>query len=411
MIRIDVLPDDVLLEIFDFCVYVNYGRYLPSKRKIEAWQSLVHVCRRWRCLVFGSPRRLNLKVVCKPVRDTLDVWPTLPLLIEENMQYSLGADDIFVALGQSNRVCQVAISRLEDRDLEKVSAAMQVPFPELTDLRLNSYSKTAPVIPDSFLGGSTPYLRHLELHGIPFPGLPKLLSSTTHLVHLYLDYIPHSGYFSPEAMVALLSVLSCLEELHLRFQSPQSRPDRVNRLPPPSKRSVIPALRDFVFQGVIEYLEDLVTFIDAPQLHHLVVYLFSQVDALSTDRDRQVSSVARICNSCLPFLSRVETLYIWDDSESNWPNDRIDNTLWLELLLPFRGAKNLCLSVEFAPAIATALQEIVGTEVLPSLQKILVELEPSGPFEVFQENIGQFIAARELSGHSITISVWDGRLI
>jgi len=376
------------------------------------------------------------------------------------MQYSLGADDIFVALGQSNRVCQVAISRLEDRDLEKVSAAMQVPFPELTDLRLNSYSKTAPVIPDSFLGGSTPYLRHLELHGIPFPGLPKLLSSTTHLVHLYLDYIPHSGYFSPEAMVALLSVLSCLEELHLRFQSPQSRPDRVNRLPPPSKRSVIPALRDFVFQGVIEYLEDLVTFIDAPQLHHLVVYLFSQVDfdgprlaqfisrtpafvvhdeahvefcdpialvklkyqgsdrspplqisALSTDRDRQVSSVARICNSCLPFLSRVETLYIWDDSESNWPNDRIDNTLWLELLLPFRGAKNLCLSVEFAPAIATALQEIVGTEVLPSLQKILVELEPSGPFEVFQENIGQFIAARELSGHSITISVWDGRLI
>ena len=125
----------------------------------------------------------------------------------------------------------------------------------------------------------------------------------------------------------------------------------------------------------------------------------------------QLSSVAQICDSCLPFLSRVETLYIWDDSESNWPNDRIDNTLWLELLLPFRGAKNLCLSVEFAPAIATALQEIVGTEVLPSLQKILVELEPSGPFEVFQENIGQFIAARELSGHSITISVWDGRLI
>ena len=203
-----------------------------------------------------------MKVVCKPVRDTLDVWPTLPLLIEENMQYSLGADDIFVALGQSNRVCQVAISRLEDRDLEKVSAAMQVPFPELTDLRLNSYSKTAPVIPDSFLGGSTPYLRHLELHGIPFPGLPKLLSSTTHLVHLYLDYIPHSGYFSPEAMVALLSVLSCLEELHLRFQSPQSRPDRVNRLPPPSKRSVIPALEYLSFKGVIEYLEDLVAYID-----------------------------------------------------------------------------------------------------------------------------------------------------
>jgi len=31
-------------------------------------------------------------------------------------------------------------------------------------------------------------------------------------------------------------------------------------------------------------------------------------------------------------------------------------------------------------------------------------LEPSGPF---QENIGKFVAARELSGHSVTISGID----
>jgi len=81
----------------------------------------------------------------------------------------------------------------------------------------------------------------------------------------------------------------------------------------------------------------------------------------------------------------------------------------LELLLPFPAVKNLYLSKDFAPGIAAPLQEIVGTEVLPSLQNIFVEgLEPSGPF---QENIGQFVAARELSGHSITISVWNGREI
>ena len=58
-----------------------------------------------------------------------------------------------------------------------------------------------------------------------------------------------------------------------------------------------------------------------------------------------------------------------------------------------------------APRIAAALREIVAT--LPSLQNIFVQgLEPSGPF---QENIGQFVAARELSGHSNTISVWNGR--
>jgi hypothetical protein len=80
----------------------------------------------------------------------------------------------------------------------------------------------------------------------------------------------------------------------------------------------------------------------------------------------------------------------------------------LDLLLPFTAVKNLYLSKEFAPGIAAALQELVGgriTEVLPSLQNIFVEgLEPSGPF---QENIGQFVAARQLSGHPIAISVWD----
>jgi len=89
-----------------------------------------------------------------------------------------------------------------------------------------------------------------------------------------------------------------------------------------------------------------------------------------------------------------------------WKNDAIENSLWLELLLPFPAVRNLYLSKDFAPGIAATLQEIVGTEVLPILQNIFVEgLEASGPF---QENIGQFVAARELSGHSITIFVWDG---
>ena len=77
---------------------------------------------------------------------------------------------------------------------------------------------------------------------------------------------------------------------------------------------------------------------------------------------------------------------------------------WLELLLLFPAVKNLYLSKIFAPRIVTALQEIVGTEVLPNLQKIILELEPLGRF---QKNIEQFGAARELSGHSITISVRD----
>jgi hypothetical protein len=107
-----------------------------------------------------------------------------------------------------------------------------------------------PVIPDSFLDGSAPRLRTSNCHGIPFPGLPKLLLSATHLVNLWLSDIPHSGYISPEAMVALLSVLSSLETLSLQFQSPQSRPDWESRSLPPPKRSILPALENFISKAL-----------------------------------------------------------------------------------------------------------------------------------------------------------------
>src|SRR6266446_4432268 len=124
-----------------------------NKTKIEAWQPVVHVCRRWRNVVFGSARRLNLRLVCTPrtrVRDTLDVWPALPLLVLGDMFLSSGVDDIVVALGQTNRVCQVDLQHLLDWPLDIVLAAMQVPFPQLTQLRLTSFGETPPVVPKSF---------------------------------------------------------------------------------------------------------------------------------------------------------------------------------------------------------------------------------------------------------------------
>lgn len=109
--------------------------------------------------------------------------------------------------------------------LEDVSAAMQAPFPELTDLLLwSNETASEPVLPNSFLGGSAPRLRYLQLRGIPFPGLPKLLLSAAHLVHLYLYDIPYSGYISPEAMVAGLSVLNSLEDLRLKPRIPSILP-------------------------------------------------------------------------------------------------------------------------------------------------------------------------------------------
>jgi hypothetical protein len=90
------------------------------------------------------------------------------------------------------RISQVHVLVYSSRELEDIWEAMPVPFPELTHLMLHHYVQTEPVLPlsDTFLGGSAPRLRSLKLDGIPYPGLPKLLLSATHLTSLYLGDIP-----------------------------------------------------------------------------------------------------------------------------------------------------------------------------------------------------------------------------
>ena len=133
----------------------------------------------------------------------------------------------------------------------------------------------------------------------------------------------------------------------------------------------------------------------------------SVIRILCRETDWQLSSIEQVCNFSLPPLSTVEDLYIkhqyW---RLVWKNDVIEKTLWLQLLLSFTAVKNLYLFGVFAPGIAAALQELVGgqTEVLPSLQNIFVAgLKPSGSF---QETIGQFVTARQLSGHPVAIYIW-----
>ena len=83
---------------------------------------MANVCRRWRTLVFLSPRRLNLRLLLythgTPARDTLDIWPALPLIVQGDMALSGTMDNIFAALGQSNRVCEVSLYNLAGSQLE-----------------------------------------------------------------------------------------------------------------------------------------------------------------------------------------------------------------------------------------------------------------------------------------------------
>jgi F-box-like len=446
---IDTLPDEVLLVTFDFFVDED----AKNKKEVEAWQSLVHVCRRWRSVVFGSPCRLNLRLVCganTPVRDTLDVWPPLPLVISGSAYQTNSEDNIIAVLERSDRVCQIDLRGSSFSPMEDVMAAMQQPFPELTDLVIKTPFGTATDLPDSFLGGSSPRLRRLKLYGVPFPGLPKLLLSTTHLVDLHLCYIPQSGYISPEVMATALSTLTSLRSLDLKYLFFRSRPDPASQ--PPPTRSLLPVLETLSFEGVTEYLDDFVARIDAPRLNGLCVAFFDQfvsdtpqftqlisrtsafevletahvafevdgaVVKLSSETSGfarlsvkiscgelhdQLSSLEQVLTLCLPPVSTAasEDLYIYENIHPDWP-DYIEDTL-LGLLRPFTAVKNLYLCKDIAPRIALALQGLVGdrtTEVLPALENFFLEgLQPQGPM---QKGIRMFIAARQLSDHPVAV--------
>ncbi len=380
----------------------------------------------------------------------LDLWPELPIAIADAGDTIVeGAENVVAALEFNDRVSAICLGNVSGPVLVEVSAAVeQVPFPALTDLVLWSYDGMAPVISDSFLGVSAPRLQYLNSVGIPIPSLPKLLLSATDLRFIHVGNIPHSGYFSPEAMVTCLSALTRLEEFSLEFRSPLSRPSRAKPL---LTRIILPVLTYLRFKGVTEYLEGLLARIDTPLLDEIYITLFNQLifnisqlpkflcrteqfkaldqaDVAFYERsirvtlsppaetvptklvlsiscggpDWQVSSLAQVFHSWFPTISTLEYLDI-RYSPPHWECD-IENIQWQELFYSFTAVKNLYLSKEVAPRVAPALQELAGeraTEVLPKLQNLfLEELQLSGPV---QEAIEQFVAARLLSGHPLAI--------
>jgi hypothetical protein len=280
------LPDHALLEIFDF--------YLSQANQAEAWCTLVHVCRRWRIVVFSSPRRLNLRLTCTPttpVSKMLDIWPTLPIVVEtpsreppwpwnwnrQRKDPEEKAGNIVAALKHRDRVCQVTLCNLSFFLLDMITGMMQESFPALTYLELQLVEESALVLADSFLGGYAPRLQSLTLQGIPIPALPKLLMSTHDLIDLRLLFIPHSGYISPEAMVTCLSSLTRLELFYLGFRSPQSRPHQSSQISSSLTRIDLVALTNLFIHGASEYVEDFVARINAPLLQHIGISFFNRL--------------------------------------------------------------------------------------------------------------------------------------
>jgi hypothetical protein len=449
-VTINKLPDELLLQIFED--YLPECSYFDENR--DAWHRLVHVCRQWRYVVFGSPRRLDLRLLYANGRllKPLDIWPDLPIIIrvyDEKLYQPPNVANVISVLKQHNRVCKIGVYHLSKSFLKELAVTSES-FPVLIELELATLTRDLPILPDSFLGGSVPHLRSLKLDGVPFPGIGKLLLSTRDLVFLSLEFIPSSGFISPEAMVDILSALTKLESLHLNFEIPPFWTHEASQLP--HTRVILPALTHFDYEGDTEYLEDMVSRIDAPLTKISVGFIdeltfdipllrdffdrtqildapdrayaaFSSFDAeISFSQrkdnyfkildlkmpfyppDSQLSSLAQALSWLLPSLSSLEFLgIVYRDWSSDWQHE-VENAEWMELLRPFIGVKDLALDKQFVSSVASALQDLVGeqvTEILPALQNIILkDSQSSGPVP---EGIGEFIAARELSGRLVVV--------
>jgi hypothetical protein len=106
-------------------------------------------------------------------------------------------------------------------------------------------------------------------------------------------------------------------------------------------------------------------------------------------------------------LERLNILILY--AEPPWGYDMY-NTPWLGLLQPFTAMKDMYLDNSSVWQLTRTLQELAkegAADILPALRHIFVQgYEQPGDANV-QGAIGLFIAARQLSGHPVTVHNWE----
>ncbi|KAH9065000.1 hypothetical protein EDB87DRAFT_1680166 [Lactarius vividus] len=422
----DMLPDNVLLEIFDFYRKDSYPRLLPWE--VWNWHFLVHVCRRWRQVVFASPHRLHLRLLCTygtPVSKNLDVWPTFPIVIQYRYSGSgITPDDedsIIAALKHHSRVYYLGLD-VKGSQWESMATVMQEPYPELTRLEISSEDGNAPVLSAEFLGGSAPNLQTIYLHRIPFPALPTLLLSASDLVDIDLRRIPPTGYISPEAIVACLAVLPRLDSFYIGFSLAISRPDRIH--PSPVTRTGLllsPTLDSGLVDFQVAHFSGFINRSFGPKLtqfkHAQVSFINGWVTFAMNDRanrpswdrhpattmisceelDWQVSHVAQVLSQFSAILSNVVHLRLKVEPEGR-ELEGMEHVEWQPLLRPLSTVQTLHVSQELAGHIALTLEALtteMGAEAFSSLDLIHLADQPASSIE-------KFVAAHRLSDRPVT---------
>ncbi|KAH9968525.1 hypothetical protein BGW80DRAFT_656694 [Lactifluus volemus] len=326
---IERLPNEVIREMFIFdrliSIFLPQGHWPP--RQLWNWHRLIHVCRRWRHIIFDSPRSLNLQLFCThgtPVKNNLDCWPALPIVMQypqssTSFNYSnpiseiSDADNIMAALQHSDRICKIRLN-VTTPLLEKLTTVPQDSFPALESLELERETDNGFILPEESFVGPFPNLHVLHVARIAFPALRRVLLSARDLVVLHLEELPSNGYITPAALLTFLPVMTRLESLYLHFRSPISRPILGGYRSAPQGRAVLLALKWFTFYGVSEDLGCLLSGIDAPGIVDIDVTFFNQATMFDTSQ-------------LLQFISRTQTQMSHDTAELSCLEDDIPMTL------------------------------------------------------------------------------------
>ena len=412
------LSEKILLEIFRY--YLDASPYL--------WPRLVHICRKWRRIVFASQRTLHLRLFCTygmPFLKTPDYWPTLPIVVKFGGSPALDPptpedeDNILVALKQSGRVSSISLTVTSS--LREKLSSIERPFSELEELIILSRESVQLTLPSTFRWG--PHLRTLHFTRIALPALPQLLYSSRNLIDLQLHEVIDTWHIPPATLVNALSVMAQLQSLSLHFLSTANH---IPSLLPSGDRIILPVLTHLNFRGISAYLEGLVARFDSPGLKDIEITFFHnrifdvsklsefidrirmqkshcRADILSSERIvsisltqpraptclevqvlcetlcEQVYSMSQICSHLSTFMSRVKDLRI-NVTRPPSEQDGVDGERWLDLIDSFAAVQSFHLAGNLSTNIVLALQppERWRKTVLPVLHKLCIR-EP-GPY-------------------------------
>ena len=288
---IDKLPEETLLEVFDFyrqqfkrpsrsISFSNPHRqesklvpiYERGWNREFGWFNLVHVCQKWRRIVLAAPSRLDLSFVLianNPGRIKTILSPRLPPLPIriDHVHGDFTHDDlgrVVATLKHRDRVRGIVFEGLGAQLEMFFKAVRSSHFLERLEIRHHGGSLLE--LPPRFLRGSAPYLRRLELCTVSLASISQLLSSATSLVELSLGLDCIFGTSPTVSLVAYLQAMPCLRWLALRLR--EGNPPANIQAPSMKPETVVPLskLKFFHFHGRRAFFEVLLAGLAAPSL-------------------------------------------------------------------------------------------------------------------------------------------------